>query len=64
MMRVRRPDIPRGFTVPALPVVAILGVVVCGAMIYGLGPANWARLVGWLIIGLLSTSATAGPTAS
>jgi len=52
MMRVRRPDIPRGFTVPALPIVAVLGVVVCGAMIYGLGPANWARLVGWLIIGL------------
>ena len=52
MMRVRRPDIPRGFTVPALPVVAILGVVVCAAMIYGLGPANWLRLVGWLVIGL------------
>jgi APA family basic amino acid/polyamine antiporter len=52
MMRVRRPDIPRGFTVPALPVVAILGVVVCAAMIYGLGPANWMRLVGWLVIGL------------
>jgi APA family basic amino acid/polyamine antiporter len=52
MMRVRRPDISRGFTVPALPVVAVLGVVVCAAMIYGLGPANWARLIGWLIIGL------------
>jgi APA family basic amino acid/polyamine antiporter len=52
MMRVRRPDIPRGFTVPALPVVAVLGVVVCAAMIYGLGPANWLRLVGWLVIGL------------
>ena len=44
MMRVRRPEIPRGFTVPALPVVAVLGVGVCGAMIFGLGPANWARL--------------------
>ena len=27
-------------------------MIVCAAMIYGLGPANWARLVGWLIIGL------------
>ena len=52
-MRVRRPDIPRGFTVPALPVVAILGIVVCGAMIYGLGWTNWLRLVGWLVIGLV-----------
>jgi APA family basic amino acid/polyamine antiporter len=53
MMRVRRPDLPRGFTVPALPVVATLGVIVCGAMVFGLGPANWMRLVVWLIIGLV-----------
>jgi len=53
IMRVRRPDIPRGFTVPALPVVAVLGVVTCGAMIYGLGWTNWARLGGWLVIGLV-----------
>jgi APA family basic amino acid/polyamine antiporter len=37
IMRVRRPEIPRAFTVPALPLVAILGIAVCGAMIYGLG---------------------------
>jgi basic amino acid/polyamine antiporter, APA family len=53
MMRSRRPDIKRGFTVPALPVVATLGVVVCGAMIYGLGWTNWARLLVWLIIGMV-----------
>ena len=32
IMRVRRPDIPRGFVVPAVPVVSTLGIVVCGAM--------------------------------
>jgi len=53
IMRRRRPDLPRGFTVPALPVVAVLGIVVCGAMIYGLGWTNWARLIAWLIIGLV-----------
>jgi APA family basic amino acid/polyamine antiporter len=52
IMRVRRPDLKRGFTVPALPVVAVLGVVVCGAMIYGLGWTNWLRLGVWLVIGL------------
>jgi basic amino acid/polyamine antiporter, APA family len=52
IMRKKRPDIPRGFVVPALPVVAILGIVVCGSMIYGLGWTNWARLFVWLIIGL------------
>ena len=53
IMRVRRPDIPRGFVVPAVPVVSTLGIVVCGAMIYGLGWTNWARLGGWLLIGLV-----------
>lgn len=53
IMRVRRPDLVRGFTVPALPVVAVLGIVVCGAMIYGLGWTNWLRLAVWLAIGLV-----------
>jgi len=53
IMRRRRPDLERGFTVPALPVVAILGMIVCGAMIYGLGWRNWMRLLVWLAIGLV-----------
>jgi APA family basic amino acid/polyamine antiporter len=53
IMRVRRPDIPRGFVVPAVPVVSTLGIVVCGAMIYGLGWTNWMRLAVWLAIGLV-----------
>jgi APA family basic amino acid/polyamine antiporter len=53
IIRKRRPDVPRGFVVPALPVVSTLGVVVCGAMIYGLGWTNWVRLAVWLVIGLL-----------
>ena len=53
IMRVRRPDIPRGFTVPALPLVAVLGVFTCGAMIYGLGWTNWVRLLAWLAIGMV-----------
>ena len=53
IMRRRRPDLERGFVVPALPVVAVLGVIVCGAMIYGLGWTNWLRLAVWLVIGLV-----------
>ena len=53
IMRVRRPELQRGFTVPALPLVAVLGIVVCGAMIYGLGWTNWLRLAVWLVIGLV-----------
>ncbi len=53
IMRVRRPEIPRAFIVPALPLVAVLGILVCGAMIYGLGWTNWLRLGVWLVIGLV-----------
>src|SRR5438105_1982304 len=53
IIRRRRPDVPRGFVVPALPVVSTLGVIVCGAMIYGLGWTNWLRLAAWLVIGLV-----------
>jgi APA family basic amino acid/polyamine antiporter len=53
IMRVRRPDIERGFRVPAVPVVATLGIVVCGAMVYGLGWTNWMRLIVWLLIGFV-----------
>jgi APA family basic amino acid/polyamine antiporter len=53
ILRRRRPDLERAFKVPALPVVSVLGVVVCGAMIYGLGWTNWMRLFVWLAIGLV-----------
>jgi APA family basic amino acid/polyamine antiporter len=53
IMRVRRPDLERGFTVPMLPVVAVLGIVVCGLMIVGLGWTNWLRLIVWLALGLV-----------
>ena len=48
IMRVRSPELERGFRVPAAPVVCTLGIIVCGAMIYGLGWTNWMRLIVWL----------------
>jgi len=53
ILRRRRPDLPRAFKVPAVPLVSTLGVIVCGAMIYGLGWTNWMRLGVWLVIGLV-----------
>jgi APA family basic amino acid/polyamine antiporter len=53
ILRVKRPELPRAFRVAWLPVVSILGIIVCGAMIYGLGWTNWLRLIVWLVIGLV-----------
>ncbi len=53
IMRVRHPEIQRQFKTPMVPLVPILGIAVCGAMIFGLGWTNWLRLGGWLVIGLI-----------
>jgi basic amino acid/polyamine antiporter, APA family len=53
ILRKTDPDLPREFKTPWVPVVPILGIIVCAAMIYGLGWTNWLRLIGWLAIGFV-----------
>jgi basic amino acid/polyamine antiporter, APA family len=52
VLRRTNPDQPRPFRTPWVPLVPILGVISNGYMMYQLGWINWARLIGWLIIGL------------
>ncbi len=53
ILRKTEPDLHRKFKTPFVPLVPILGIVVCGAMIYGLGWTNWLRLIVWLLIGFV-----------
>lgn len=53
IMRVKNPELQRGFRTPLVPLVPILGILVCGAMIFGLGWANWMRLFIWMAIGFV-----------
>ena len=53
IMRKTDPNVPRPFKTPLVPIVPIGGIIVCLAMIYGLGEANWLRLLGWLAIGFV-----------
>lgn len=53
ILRKTEPDLPRQFKTPWVPVVPILGIIVCAAMIFGLGWTNWLRLFGWLAIGFV-----------
>lgn len=53
IMRVKSPELKREFKTPLVPLIPVLGIVVCGAMIFGLGWANWLRLLAWMIIGFL-----------
>lgn len=53
ILRKTAPDLPRQFKTPFVPVVPILGMIACGAMIFGLGAENWIRLIVWLLIGFV-----------
>src|SRR5437588_10987985 len=53
ILRRTNPEQPRPFRTPWVPVIPILGIVTNGYMMYKLGWINWARLFGWLIIGLV-----------
>jgi APA family basic amino acid/polyamine antiporter len=51
ILRKTDPNMPRQFKTPLVPFVPILGIIVCAAMIFGLGWTNWLRLGVWLLIG-------------
>lgn len=57
VLRKTEPGMKREFKAPlsspSFPLVPVLGILVCLAMIYGLGWTNWLRLLGWLVIGLV-----------
>ena len=53
VLRNTNPEQHRPFRTPWVPVVPILGVISNGYMMYKLGWVNWARLIVWLIIGLV-----------
>lgn len=44
-------DKPDQFKTPFVPFVPILGILICGTMIYGLGYLNWLRLIVWMLLG-------------
>ncbi len=53
VLRKTNPDQPRPFRTPWVPVVPILGILSNGYLMLELGWINWARLIIWLLIGLV-----------
>ena len=53
VLRHTNPVQARPFRTPWVPLVPILGILFNGYMMYKLGWINWARLIIWLIIGLV-----------
>jgi len=52
MLRHTRPEVPRPFRTPWVPLVPVLGVLSCLALMSGLPWATWERLIIWMAIGL------------
>jgi APA family basic amino acid/polyamine antiporter len=53
VLRNTNPGQARPFRTPWVPVIPILGILFNGYMMYKLGWINWARLIIWLVIGLV-----------
>ncbi len=51
VMRVKMPDLKRSFKTPLVPLVPILGIVVCLFMMVFLPADTWIRLIVWMLIG-------------
>jgi APA family basic amino acid/polyamine antiporter len=52
IMRRTNPDADRPFRAPLVPFVPVLGIGFCLLLMFSLPWENWARLAGWLAIGL------------
>ncbi|GAA3461592.1 amino acid permease [Saccharothrix longispora] len=53
VLRRTRPDLPRGFRTPWVPVVPLLGLGMCVLLVAGLAPATWAAFGVWSAAGLV-----------
>jgi amino acid transporter len=53
VLRVRQPDLPRGFKVPGYPVTPVLSVLACGYILASLHWYTWIAFTGWVSLALL-----------
>lgn len=53
VMRVKMPEAPRSFRTPLVPLVPILGMIICFGMMAFLPLDTWIRLLVWMAIGIV-----------
>ncbi|OLT40112.1 amino acid permease [Saccharomonospora sp. CUA-673] len=53
VLRRKRPDLPRGFRVPWVPVLPIVAIVVCVWLMLNLTVLTWVRFLAWMALGVL-----------
>ena len=55
ILRVREPDLPRGFKVPLYPVTPVLSMLACGYILYSLHWYTWIAFSAWVLVVWAST---------
>ena len=53
VMRVKNPEAVRPFKTPLVPIVPLLGMLICAAMIFSLPEDTLLMAAGWMIVGLV-----------
>ncbi|AWV99863.1 amino acid permease [Arcticibacterium luteifluviistationis] len=53
LLRVKSPEIPRAFKTPLVPLIPLMGILVCGYLMTSLPIEAWYRLAVWLLLGLV-----------
>ncbi|SDG41734.1 MULTISPECIES: amino acid permease [unclassified Duganella] len=53
VLRRKRPDLPRAFRCPGVPVIPALAILFCGALMAFLSAVTWIAFLIWLAIGLV-----------
>ena len=53
VLRKKAPEAPRPFRIPMVPALPLLTIALCLALMASLDLLSWARLLGWLAIGLV-----------
>ncbi|MBV9092055.1 MAG: amino acid permease [Mycobacteriaceae bacterium] len=53
VLRRSRPDLPRGFRAPWVPVLPIASIMACVWLMLNLTLLTWIRFFGWMVVGIL-----------
>lgn len=53
VLRIRRPDITRGFKVPGYPVTPVLAIIACIYLLSGLSAVTWIAFVSWMALAVI-----------
>ncbi|HEU5475863.1 MAG TPA: amino acid permease [Actinophytocola sp.] len=53
VLRRTRPDLPRGFRAPGVPVLPILAILACLWLMLNLTVLTWLRFVAWMLVGVV-----------